>query len=155
METQKTASKSPLTILNRIYSNLPFNLFLGLKIDCLTPDQAGFRFLMRAELVGNTEHGILHGGVISTVLDTTGGLVATASALEKNENISPEKTAKMIAGIGTINMRVDYLRPGKGTCFFSVGTIMRSGNKVAVTRMELKNQDDTLIAVGTGTYLVG
>jgi acyl-coenzyme A thioesterase PaaI-like protein len=32
---------------------------------------------------------------------------------------------------------------------------MRTGRKVAVTRMELKNQEDLLIAVGTGTYIVG
>lgn len=32
---------------------------------------------------------------------------------------------------------------------------MRTGNKVAVTRMELNNDSGVLIAVGTGTYLVG
>jgi acyl-coenzyme A thioesterase PaaI-like protein len=32
---------------------------------------------------------------------------------------------------------------------------MRSGRKVAVVRMEMHNQDDLLVAVGTGTYLVG
>jgi len=32
---------------------------------------------------------------------------------------------------------------------------MRSGRKVAVTRMALHNEEDTLIAVGTGTYIVG
>ncbi|MGH9388979.1 MAG: thioesterase family protein, partial [Vicinamibacteria bacterium] len=31
----------------------------------------------------------------------------------------------------------------------------RSGNKVAVTRMELHNDEDSLIAVGTAAYLVG
>ena len=33
--------------------------------------------------------------------------------------------------------------------------IMRTGKKVAVTRMELHNDEDLLIAVGTGTYIVG
>jgi acyl-coenzyme A thioesterase PaaI-like protein len=32
---------------------------------------------------------------------------------------------------------------------------MRSGNKVAVTRMEFFNNKEILIAVGTGTYIVG
>ena len=57
--------------------------------------------------------------------------------------------------ISTIDMRVDYMRPGKGDHFFSTGTVMRTGRKVAVTRMELRNQDDLLIAVGTGAYIVG
>jgi len=52
-------------------------------------------------------------------------------------------------------MRVDYLRPGKGNRFKSTGTVMRTGNRVAVTRMELSNEKNVLIAVGTGAYIVG
>ncbi len=52
-------------------------------------------------------------------------------------------------------MRIDYLRPGKGVHFFSNATVIRTGNKIAVIRMELKNQEDMLIAVGTGAYTVG
>jgi acyl-coenzyme A thioesterase PaaI-like protein len=32
---------------------------------------------------------------------------------------------------------------------------MRTGRKVAVTRMELHNDEGVLVAVGTGTYIVG
>jgi acyl-coenzyme A thioesterase PaaI-like protein len=32
---------------------------------------------------------------------------------------------------------------------------MRTGRKVAVTRMELHNDERVLVAVGTGTYIVG
>ena len=35
------------------------------------------------------------------------------------------------------------------------GRIMRSGRRVAVVRMEMHNQDALLVAVGTGTYMVG
>ena len=62
---------------------------------------------------------------------------------------------RRIARFGTIDLRVDYLRPGKGTGFISSGSVMRTGRKVAVTRMELRNREDLLIAVGTGTYIVG
>ena len=110
---------------------------------------------MKNELIGNTVHGILHGGVISTVLDTTGGMTATASALERMRNHSKDEIIKWIARVGTIDMRVDYLRPGRGSQFHSTGSVMRTGRKVAVTRMELKNQENKLIAVGTGTYIVG
>ncbi|MCP4614563.1 MAG: thioesterase family protein, partial [Planctomycetes bacterium] len=53
------------------------------------------------------------------------------------------------------DMRVDYLRPPKGNEFIGTASILRRGNKVAVTRMELHNDEDKLIAVGTGTYTVG
>jgi acyl-coenzyme A thioesterase PaaI-like protein len=47
------------------------------------------------------------------------------------------------------------LQPGKGKEFTISATLLRIGNKVAVTRMEFKNEKDDLIAVGTGTYLCG
>jgi uncharacterized protein (TIGR00369 family) len=144
-----------LKIVREVYDNLPFNRLLGLKVDFLEIERAGFSFTMKNELIGNTVHGILHGGVISTVLDTTGGMTATASALERMRNHSKDEIIKWIARVGTIDMRVDYLRPGRGSQFHSTGSVMRTGRKVAVTRMELKNQENKLIAVGTGTYIVG
>jgi uncharacterized protein (TIGR00369 family) len=57
--------------------------------------------------------------------------------------------------IGTIDLRIDYLRPGKGNYFVATGAIMRAGRRVSVTRMELYNDQNVLIAVGTGTYIVG
>jgi len=147
--------KSPLNIVREVYDNLPFNRLLGLKVEFLEIDRAGFIFSMNNDLIGNTAHGILHGGVISSVLDTTGGLTATASAMERKQDLAKDEIAKWIARVGTIDLRVDYLRPGKGSQFHSIGTVMRTGRKVAVTRMELSNQENILIAVGTGTYIVG
>jgi uncharacterized protein (TIGR00369 family) len=144
-----------LDIVREVYENLPFNRLLGLKVANLKPDEAGFKFAMRNELVGNAVHGILHGGVISAVLDTTGGMTATASAIKRRQHLSHDEITEWIARIGTIDMRVDYLRPGRGERFQSSGTVMRTGNKVAVTRMELSNEDNLMIAVGTGAYIVG
>ncbi len=139
-----------------LYENkLPFNKLLGLKVVHLTPMEACLKFPMKHDLVGNFVHGILHGGVISAVLDTTGGITATASFLEKATTTSIGEITKRISKVSTVDMRVDYLRPGKGDYFFSKGIVMRTGRKIAVIRMELKNQDDMLIAVGTGAYMVG
>ena len=68
---------------------------------------------------------------------------------------SAEEIATRIARIGTIDLRVDYLRPGRGDFFRASSTIMRTGNKVAVTRMEIFNNKEIQIAVGNGTYIVG
>lgn len=144
-----------LEIVKSVYEELPFNRVLGLKVVHLSAGKAGFAFPMKTELIGNAVHGILHGGVISAVLDTTGGMTATASAAERMQGLSSVEIADRIARIGTIDMRIDYLRPGRGTDFTSSGTVMRTGKKVAVTRMELRNQDEILIAVGTGAYIVG
>jgi acyl-coenzyme A thioesterase PaaI-like protein len=52
-------------------------------------------------------------------------------------------------------MCIDYLPPGGGEWFDASATVLRSGSRVVVTRMEFHNDEGTLVAVGTGTYMVG
>lgn len=110
---------------------------------------------MKEELVGNYVQGILHGGVISAVLDVAGGMTAWLGALKKLQGQPLEEIVKRFSKIGTIDLRIDYLRPGRGKYFLAAGSILRTGNKVAVTRMEHHNDEELLVAVGTGTYIVG
>jgi uncharacterized protein (TIGR00369 family) len=56
--------------------------------------------------------------------------------------------------VSTIDLRVDFLRPGTGMTFTATARTLRTGNKVAVTRTELTNETGELIAVGTGSYTV-
>jgi len=134
---------------------IPFNKLIGMKIETLDLDNIGIRFEMSPELVGNFTRGNLHGGVISSVLDVTGGMVAWTGIMKKMEGQSFDEISERFNKIGTIDIRVDYLRPGLGEYFIATGSILRTGNKVSVTRMELHNDKGILIAVGTGTYVVG
>jgi uncharacterized protein (TIGR00369 family) len=134
---------------------IPFNKLIGMKIETLDLDKIGIRFEMSPELVGNFTRGNLHGGVISSVLDVTGGMVAWAGIMKKMEGQSFDEISERFNKIGTIDIRVDYLRPGLGKYFIATGSTLRTGNKVSVTRMELHNDKGILIAVGTGTYVVG
>ena len=134
---------------------IPFNKLIGMKIETLDLDKIGIRFEMRPELVGNFTRGNLHGGVISSVLDVTGGMVAWIGIMKKMEGQSFDEISDRFYKIGTIDIRVDYLRPGLGEYFIATGSTLRTGNKVSVSRMELHNDKGILIAVGTGTYVVG
>jgi len=134
---------------------IPFNKLIGMKIETLDLDKIGIRFEMSPELVGNFTRGNLHGGVISSVLDVTGGMVAWTGIMKKMEGQSFDEISERFNKIGTIDIRVDYLRPGLGEYFIATGSTLRTGNKVSVTRMELNNDKGILIAVGTGTYVVG
>ena len=134
---------------------IPFNKLIGMKIETLDLNKIGIRFEMRPELVGNFTRGNLHGGVISSVLDVTGGMVAWTGIMKKMEGQSFDEISDRFYKIGTIDLRVDYLRPDLGEYFIATGSPLRTGNKVSVTRMELLNDKGILIAVGTGTYVVG
>jgi len=134
---------------------IPFNKLIGIKIESLGMGSLGIRFEMSPELIGNFKRGNLHGGVISSVLDAIGGMVVWAEIMKKMEGQSFEEISNRFSKIGTIDLRVDFLRPGLGKYFTATGTTLRTGNKVSVTRMELHDDSGILIAVGTGSYLVG
>lgn len=145
-----------LELLKEIYEQrMPFDRLLGIRIAQLSADRVLVRIDMREELIGNFVRQILHGGVISAVLDLTGGLVASVELLKHLENQGVEEVARRLTRMGTIDLRVDYLRAGKGKYFTATGSVLRQGNKVTVVRTEFHNDDELLIAAGTGTYLVG
>ncbi len=138
-----------------VEEKIPFNRLLGLKVVSLGTDKPVIRFGHRDELVGNYARGILHGGVISSCLDTVGGLAAYLRVLERHSNETPELRRQRLTKIGTIDLRIDYLRTGQGREYYASAHLLRTGSRVAVTRMELRNEEELLIAVGTGTYIVG
>lgn len=141
--------------INEIFNEkIPFNKVLGLKVDSIGFDHVNLRFEMRDELIGNYTRGTLHGGVISSVIDVTGGLSAFMGIQQKMADETLEKKLARFEKLGTIDLRIDYLRPGFGNWFVSTGYTLRTGNKVAVTRIELNNDKSDLIAVGTGSYVV-
>ncbi len=157
MVDQQMEISAIIKMICKIYEEkIPFHKLLGMRVGSLNEeDPVSIKLEMRQELIGNYAQQTLHGGAISSILDTIGGLTATVGLLKEMSTFDAKKIEKRITRLGTIDLRVDYLRPGKGKFFLATGAIMRIGKKVAVTRMELHNEQDLLIAVGTGTYLVG
>jgi uncharacterized protein (TIGR00369 family) len=134
-----------------ISEHVPFNKLLGVEVASADPDNPQLRFAMRPDLIGNARRGILHGGVISAVLDVTAGFaIMLALHKEPQPGEKPE-----FPNIGTIDLRVDYLRPGRGRHFIATGRVVRLGNRIAVTHMELENDEGELIATGGAAYVVG
>ena len=137
------------------FQRIPFNQVLGIRLEELSVDKVVMSLPMKPELIGNFVQGILHGGVISSLLDVAGGAMALIGAFERHQHLPASERMARLAKLGTIDLRVDYLRPGRGQAFTATAVLLRSGNKVAVVRTELHSDDGTLVAVGTGTYLCG
>lgn len=137
------------------FDNTPFVKLIGLELTEITAEGVRARFDMKPELVGNTFKQILHGGVIATALDTVGGAMGFVAVYQymKQQGMSREERYARMARLGTIDMRVDYLSPGRGQHFEVIASPLRVGKKVFVTRMELRNDSNELVAVGTGTYM--
>ncbi len=141
--------------LKKIFEEMiVFNQVLGLKIALLEPELVTARIQMRHDLVGHYAYNRLHGGVISAGLDAMGGLAVMAAIGARHMEESPEVRLHRFSKLGTIDLRVDYLRPGIGDFFDLSATVIRLGSRVASTRMEFKGPDGKLLSTGSGVYIM-
>ncbi len=141
--------------LTQIFEELiVFNQVLGLKITSIKPSQVRARIDMKPNLVGHYAYNRIHGGVISASLDALGGLAVMAAIGARHMNESPQQRLQRFAKLGTIDLRVDYLRPGIGEWFELRAEVMRLGSRVASTRMEFLGADGKLLSTGSAAYIV-
>lgn len=131
-----------------------FNKVLGLKIASITPERVVGGIAMRPDLVGHFAYGRVHGGVISATLDAMGGLAAMAAIGARHLDEPPENRLHRFVKLGTIDLRVDFLRPAAGTHFELRAEILRLGSRVATTRMEFLGSDSKLLATGAAAYII-
>jgi len=123
---------------------IPFNKFLGMKCTMLLRGKAALELPARDEFTGDPTRPALHGGVMSTLADTVGGL-ACFTLIEPHDRVS------------TIDLRVDYLRPGKvSTSLQAEADIIRLGNRVGVANVSIFQDNDRAhpVAVAKGVYSI-
>ncbi len=134
---------------------IPFNKVLGLKVATLDHDRPSLEARdarrARGQLLQGQSPRRSH--LIRARRDRVDSSLFSAS-FRPCEAKSMDETVQRFSRMGTIDLRVNYLRPGLGKRFLATGYILRMGNRVAVTRMELTGDEERLIAVGTGAYLV-
>jgi uncharacterized protein (TIGR00369 family) len=119
----------------------PFNAFLGLEVVSADPakPELVMRLKMRPELERLAGAGQWHGGPIAAAIDVVG-----------------DYALAMLLGnpLPTINLRVDYLRPGKGILTL-VARVRRNGKTVGFVDVEVLNQGGDLVAMGRANYATG
>ena len=141
--------------LKRIFEHsIAFNKVLGLKIASISPQRVVAHIAMKPELIGHYAFNRIHGGVISAGLDAMGGLAVMAAIGARHMDEAPLQRLHRFAKLGTIDLRVDYLRPGIGERFELRAEVMRLGSRVASTRMEFLGADGKLFSTGSAAYIV-
>jgi len=131
-----------------------FNEYLGFTMGEYSPGKVSINFNMRPELIGHFMHGRLHGGVISAVLDAAGGLAVIWAIADSHSDESVDQIMQRFKSLATIDIRVDYLRPGIGKCFTAQASIVRLGRRIAATHSVLCSDNGKEIASANGAYIV-
>jgi uncharacterized protein (TIGR00369 family) len=155
IETEVEFEEEFVTGLKKVFEEMiVFNRVLGLKITSLKSNLVRGRIDMKPELVGHFSFNRLHGGVISAGLDAMGGLAAMAAIGARHMDETPLQRLQRFSKLGTIDLRVDYLRPGIGEWFELRAQVMRLGSRVASTRMEFLGADGKLLSTAAAAYIV-
>jgi uncharacterized protein (TIGR00369 family) len=132
---------------------ITFNQVLGLRVQTLRP-QVVLHFDWRPDLVGHYHYGRLHGGVISAALDALGGTALMVGLADKHGHENTEQVMHRFLKMGTIDLRIDFLRPGLGDHFIASADVTRLGGRVGSTQMRLHNDSGVLVATGAASYIV-
>jgi uncharacterized protein (TIGR00369 family) len=130
---------NPADILQIMEKEVPFNRYLGIRGESAENGKSVLVLPVRPEFVGDPRRPALHGGVVSALIDTAGGLAAW-SALEDGESVS------------TVDLTVDFLEPARlGGELRAAAELLRKGNRVCHVRVRV-TQDGLLVAEGRGVY---
>ncbi len=132
---------------------IAFNRFLGLRVATLAASGVAGTLAMRPEFLGHHAHQRLHGGVISATLDAVAGIAVMAAIGARHMDEAPATRLRRFGKLGTIDLRIDYLRPAVGERFSFSGEVLRLGSRIATTRMEFRDGADRLLATGSSVYI--
>jgi len=133
---------------------IAFNQVLGLRIVTIRPGSVEGSLAMKPELIGHPTHQRLHGGVISASLDAMAGLAIIAAIGARHMDEPLTQRMHRFARLGTIDLRIDYLRPATGTAFTLSAEVLRLDSRVASTRMDFRDAGGELLASGAAAYIV-
>lgn len=126
-------------IVRMMGEHSPFNRLLGIQLESAGDGHAVVLLPVRQDHVGDPRRPALHGGVLSSLIDTAGGAAAW-SALPAGESVS------------TVDLMVDFLEPGRlAGPLRAEAELVRKGNRVCHVRVRV-TQDGLLVAEGRGIY---
>ncbi len=133
---------------------MPFHKYINQKVIKFSCEYAEIGLKNNDNLIIENSIKNLHGGVIASVLDNTGALIAITNFAENNLNFKHNNLAKRTQNIATIDLNVNYLRPASGNEFICKGKLLNSSKKFILTNMEFSNESNDLIAIATGKYMI-
>ncbi|HUD53339.1 PaaI family thioesterase [Parvibaculum sp.] len=133
-----------LAMKDMLMQHVPHMKALGVEIVDAATAQAWLRVPYDEKLIGNIETGVIHGGVITTLLDNSCGM---AVQLAMNEPTS----------IATLDLRIDYMKPATpGLALTAHAHCYKTTRNIAFVRGTAYHTDaEDPIAACVGTFMLG
>ncbi|MGM0535777.1 MAG: PaaI family thioesterase [Pseudomonadota bacterium] len=127
--------------LARFVTVIPHTRELGLEVLDVTPEVTTMRLPWCDDLCGDTARGLVHGGVLTMLLDTVCG-----------SSVLPALPAPEVCP--TLDLRVDHFRPGvAGQAIFAEARVVRVTESVVFTEGTLWQEAGRPLARGIGNFV--
>jgi uncharacterized protein (TIGR00369 family) len=115
---------------------------IGASLDTLTPGYCAISLVPREELMQH--HGYVHAGIVSTIVDTAGGIAGFT--------LFPADSSVL-----TVEFKINLVAPAEGDLLIAEGHVVRPGRTLVITRGEVhgvRNGQRTLVALMQQTLMV-
>lgn len=126
-----------------LLEGLPFAREIGIELIAAKDGEAELRIPYDARLVGDPASGVLHGGVVTSLLDTCGGAAVMTSPTRP-------------LSVATLDLRIDYMRPATPRApLFARARCFRETSLITfVTAVAYHDDPDSPVATAIGAFLV-
>ncbi len=130
-----------LDIARQFISALPHAKMIGLRVDEIGPGRVMLTLPYDPRLIGDPATGVIHGGAVSTLLDTASGAAVVSHPA------GPQVTA-------TLDLRIDYMRPATpGQDIRARAECYHITRSVAFVRVTATDDDESRpVATGSGAF---
>ena len=142
IDTPLTADDA--TRIAHVLESLPHNAKLGLRTVEIARGRCTTYIEFRPELVGDPRRGVLHGGVVTTLIDATAGAAVYSS-------LPPETS------LATLDMRIDYLKPAEpDKRLYASAELYRLTRRIAFVRASAYQDDpQNQVAHCAASFMIG
>jgi uncharacterized protein (TIGR00369 family) len=128
--------------MRTVIARTPFMKHLAMEF--LDADEGWAKLKMSYQDQNSTAFKALHGGAISSLIDTTGAMAAWTTA----EIATPKYFGS------TVGINVNYLSGAIGEDIFAEGRILKRGKEIIYADVRVTNGDGKLLAQGTVVYRI-
>jgi uncharacterized protein (TIGR00369 family) len=138
------ATLSELERVTRAFNAyVPLNRAMGMELTDVGEGRGAMRMPWQDRFTGDAEEGLVHGGVVTALLDAVCGIAAFMALREPSV-------------IATVDLRIDHLRPAElGRELVATAATLRATRHVLFVRGVAHHGDpDAAVAIATATFAV-
>ncbi len=120
------------------FAAVPYAKLIGLELGEVRPGTVTIHLDVRDELRQN--QGVVHGGAVASLIDTAAAF-AVLTQIATDERVT------------TTDLTIHYLRPTSSGRLTAIASILRGGRRLFVLTVEVRNDQQALVATAVTTYI--